>query len=108
MLVGAAWTVRIFITRGGEIAGFALVTRGSPATFDPTDLDLAEFFVLRGYRRSGVGRRAAGRLWDAVRGNWVVRVSDANGAGLHFWRDVVREYAGDHYVETLRSEHPHG
>ena len=95
------------ITCGGEIAGFALVTRGSPATSDPTDLDLAEFFVLRSYRRSGVGRRAAGLLWDQVRGNWVVRVSDANGAGLHFWRDVVREYAGD-CVETPRSEPPHG
>src|SRR5215471_16563312 len=96
------------ITCDGEIAGFALVTRGSPATLDPTDLDVAEFFVLRSYRRSGVGRRAAGQLWDRVRGNWVVRVSDANRAGLHFWRDVVREYAGDQCAETLGPEHPHG
>jgi len=96
------------ITCGGEIAGFALVTRGSPATSDPTDLDVAEFFVLRSYRRSGVGRQAARQLWDGVRGNWVVRVSDANRAGLRFWRGVVREYAGDHYAETLRSGHPHG
>jgi len=96
------------ITCGGEIAGFALVTRGSPATSDPNDLDVAEFFVLRGYRRHGVGRQAAGQLWDTVRGNWVVRVSDANRAGLQFWRDVVRDYAGDHHAETLRPEHPHG
>jgi hypothetical protein len=29
-----------------QIAGFVLVTRGSPATDDPEDLDVAEFFVL--------------------------------------------------------------
>jgi predicted acetyltransferase len=96
------------ITCAGEIAGFTLVTRGSPATLDPTDLDVAEFFVLRSYRRSGVGRRAAGQLWDSVRGNWVVRVSDANRPGLHFWRDVVREYAGGHCAERSGPELPHG
>ena len=96
------------ITYGGEIAGFALVTRGSPATLEPTDLDVAEFFVLRSCRRNGVGRRAARQLWDRVRGNWVVRVSDANRAGLHFWRDVVREYSGGHCAETLRPGQSHG
>ena len=56
-----------FIIRcGGAIAGFALVMRGSPATDDPEDLDIAEFFVLRRYRRAGVGRRAAFLLWDRI------------------------------------------
>ena len=93
---------------GGEIAGFALVTRGSPATDDPDDLDVAEFFVLRRHRRNGVGGRAAGQLWDRVRGNWVVRVSEANRAGLDFWRGVVREYAGGRCAETTRPGQPHG
>ena len=47
---------------GGQVAGFALATRGSPATQDATDLDVAEFFILRGYRRSGIGRCAAAPL----------------------------------------------
>src|SRR3954469_7716061 len=37
----------------GELAGFALVTRGSPVSDDPSALDVAEFFVLRRHRRSG-------------------------------------------------------
>jgi hypothetical protein len=41
------------IHSGAELAGFALVTRGSPATDDPEHLDVAEFFVLRGHRRKG-------------------------------------------------------
>src|SRR6266403_2441861 len=41
-----------------RVVGFALATRGSPATDDPNVFDVAEFFVIRRYRRSGVGQRA--------------------------------------------------
>jgi predicted acetyltransferase len=47
-----------------RVAGFALAQRGSPATDDPDVFDVAEFFVLRRYRHSGVGRRAAILLWN--------------------------------------------
>jgi predicted acetyltransferase len=82
-----------------EVAGFALVTRGSPATDDPDDFDLAEFFVLRSYRRSGVGRRAAFLLWDRHRGQWVVRVSQMNLGALPFWEGAIREYTGGLFCE---------
>src|SRR4051812_26669424 len=59
------------IRTSARLAGFALVTRGSPASTDPEALDLAEFFVLRSCRRSGVGRRAAFALWDRLRGDWI-------------------------------------
>ena len=94
------------IKRGGDIAGFVLVTRGSPATTDPADLDIAEFFVLRSHRRAGVGRHAAQRLWESVPGNWVVRVSESNRAGLRFWSEVVRDYATGGYQETVRPGNP--
>jgi len=79
------------------LAGFALVTRGSPATDNPEDLDLAEFFVLRSYRRSGVGRQAACLLWNRLPGHWIVRVSEANRAGLHFWSATIREYTKSNF-----------
>src|SRR5262249_28770604 len=67
-----AFLVRI----GTRLGGFALVTRGSPATDDPEDLDVAEFLILRLYRRSGIGRQAAFLLWNHLPGQWVVRVSE--------------------------------
>jgi predicted acetyltransferase len=82
---------------GGELAGFALVTRGSPATEDPADLDVAEFFVLRRYRRRGVGRQAAHALWDRLTGSWVVRVADRNDRGRAFWEPVVSAYTGGRF-----------
>ena len=36
-------------------------------------LDVAEFFVLRRYRRSGVGRSAAFLIWKHFPGTWTVR-----------------------------------
>ena len=81
-----------FIRLRGRAVGFALVTRGSPATDDPADLDLAEFFVLRSCRRAGVGRRAAIRLWNRMPGQWVVRASLAHQAGLRFWETTIQEY----------------
>lgn len=84
-----------FLVRaGGRIAGFALAMRGSPASDDPEVLDVAEFFVLRGQRRSGLGRRAAHALWDRLPGRWLVRVAEANRAGLPFWEEAVRGYTG--------------
>ena len=80
------------IHNGSRLAGFALVARGSPLTDDPTDLDVAEFFVLRRHRRSQVGRRAAFSLWDRMPGHWIVRVADNNLRALAFWRAAVAAY----------------
>jgi predicted acetyltransferase len=91
------------IHSGAELAGFALATRGSPATDDPEHLDVAEFFVLRGYRRKGVGRQAAFLLWNRLPGQWVVRVSVANRAGLPFWSAAVEEYTRGEFTEIRRS-----
>ena len=85
---------------GGALAGFALATRGSPATSDPTDLDVAEFFVLRRYRRSGVGRRAAGALWDRLPGHWIVRVAERNRDARPFWTRTISDYAQRHFTEA--------
>jgi predicted acetyltransferase len=79
---------------GAQLAGFALARRGSPLTDDPTDLDVAEFFVLRRHRRAGVGMRAAALLWDAIPGHWIVRVAGGNLRALAFWRAAVAAHQG--------------
>lgn len=50
-----------FIIRvDGRLAGFVLVRRHSDLTGDDAVADMAEFFVMRKYRKLGVGERAAG------------------------------------------------
>jgi predicted acetyltransferase len=96
------------IRKRGKVVGFVLAQRGSPMSDDPEVFDVAEFFVLRGERRSGVGARAAALLWDRLPGPWIVRVSEANQSGLPFWTRVVQSYAGNAATQTRRHGEPHG
>jgi predicted acetyltransferase len=91
------------IRSSGRIAGFALVTRGSPAGEHPDDLDMSEFFVLRSHRRSSIGQRAACMLWDRLPGQWVVRVAERNTPALAFWEKTVRSYTRGAFRQK---EHP--
>ena len=56
------WLFRV----DGNLAGFALLYIGEPH-------DVAEFFVMRKYRRLGVGRQAARKLFSGYTGAWTVR-----------------------------------
>ena len=81
------------IRRGTRLAGFALVHLGSSLAGVAADCDVAEFFVLRGHRRFGVGRRAAHQLWDRFPGTWTVRVAASNDGARAFWASAIRDYA---------------
>lgn len=83
----------------GRICGFILVTRGSPAVPDPNVFDVAEFFVLRQYRRAGTGRQSAFLLWNRLRGRWIVRVREKNRGALAFWRDAITTFTGGRFDE---------
>jgi predicted acetyltransferase len=96
-----------FIHAGDRLSGFALATQGPSASDDQAVFDVAEFFVVRRYRRCGVGRRAAILLWNRFPARWTVRVAQGNEKGLRFWADVVAEYAGDSVVQTTRAGGPH-
>lgn len=81
------------------LLGFVLTTVGSPGSDDPNCLDVAEFFVLRRFRRSKVGTTAIQMLWDQRPGHWVVRVSEGNPEGSGFWPNVVAAYSGGKFTE---------
>jgi predicted acetyltransferase len=59
-----------------DLAGFALLKRG---TYFPGQVDndgcgmqVAEFFVMKGFRRQGVGTQAAINLFDRFPGRWEI------------------------------------
>ncbi len=95
------------IRRGPHVAGFALVTRGSPVSEDPDVHDIAEFFVMRRHRRSGVGQQAAALLWRQFPGKWTVRVSEGNAAARAFWARAVTEFTQGTATELARPGSPH-
>lgn len=91
------------IKAGGRLAGFVLVRRGSGVSGDAGVWDVAEFFVLRGLRRLGVGKRAAHEVWRRFPGTWEVRVIDRNRKAKEFWARAIKEFVG-HAVEPAAFE----
>ena len=82
--------------------GFAIVGSGERWIEDINARDLDEFFVIRRYRRRGVGQFLAEHVWSLYPGKWVVRVFQRNLGALPFWRVVVSGYAGGAYEEDIR------
>ena len=85
----------------GKIAGFALIKQGfyheRNEQYDENLVDIVDFFVMRRYRRNGVGRVMARYCFEAVRGNWQVRTDEPNVAAFAFWRSVIAQFTGDQY-----------
>ena len=77
-----------------HLAGFALISRGSLISDDPDTWDLAEFFVMKRYRRTHVGARAAHDIWRRFAGRWEVRVLETNRPALMFWQATIASFTG--------------
>ena len=81
----------------GKIAGFALICPHCDYRKEKDARCIGEFFVMLKYRRKGIGRQAATRLFDLHRGPWEVCYWKNNiPAGL-FWKKVIEEYTDHHY-----------
>jgi len=89
------------IRAGGACAGFVIVGRRSRLVEGRACGDVAEFFVLRRYRRSGVGARAAALAFDAFPGPWEVRQMGRATAATAFWRKVIERYTGGRFREVV-------
>ncbi len=92
-----------FIRHAARLAGFALV-RG----LGPGQWSIAEFFVVRGARRRGIGRCAAFWIFDSQPGQWSVAQEENNRSAQRFWRRVVAEYTGGDFLETTSPAQPRG
>lgn len=88
----------------GQLAGFALVQQRSYIDGDESVCDLAEFCVLRKYRRRGVGEEAARWLFDQFAGWWEVRQKPQNVAATRFWRRVIARYARGELADFVRDD----
>jgi predicted acetyltransferase len=84
--------IPLLIRAEDHLAGFALVNQWSALEL-PLDHVVAEFFVLRKYRRARVGTRAALLIFRRYPGQWEVPVAWYNPPALAFWRGVARELA---------------
>jgi len=90
-----------FIRADNKLAGFVLVKDSAfeYISDDGNAHKINEFFVMKKYRRAGVGSYAATAAFDMYRGRWEVTHLPYNVPAKNFWKSVVSKYTNGNYQE---------
>lgn len=88
-----------FIRVNGNLGGFALIREIGTNEYNQLIYSMAEFFIMRKYRRLGAGRQAAAALFDEFSGIWKVAQTEANKPAQAFWRKTIESYTNNSYRE---------
>ncbi|NMO97692.1 GNAT family N-acetyltransferase [Paenibacillus lemnae] len=81
-----------FIKVENKYAGFILINNYCYLQQGAKAKSIAEFFVMRKYRRRGVGQKAAVKIFDMHQGDWEVLQHGNNEGSKFFWKKVIEEY----------------
>ncbi|MBE2198726.1 MAG: GNAT family N-acetyltransferase [Anaerolinea sp.] len=90
------------VTVDGKLAGFALVDNDVKLT--DSERAITEFFVMRKYRRRGVGKQVAHQLFDLLPARWEMAVLETNKPAQQFWRKTLGAYRQGNFQETALND----
>lgn len=88
-LLDRFWQHPYLLRVDGALAGFALVVDTCPLTGETPCWFMAEFFILRGYRRQGFGRAAVTELLTRHPGPWHIGVMQNHPRAAAFWNTAL-------------------
>lgn len=91
-----------FIKVNKKYAGFALIREIEEN--DRTYYSMSEFFVMKKYRKNGVGKQAAIQLFCKFPGEWEVAEMEENTPAQAFWRKVISLYTNNEYREIRKAD----
>jgi predicted acetyltransferase len=60
---------------------------------------IAEFFIMRKYRRKGIGSSAAKEIFDLHKGPWEIYQKENNKPAQAFWIKIISEYTKGEFTE---------
>ncbi|WP_188989198.1 GNAT family N-acetyltransferase [Paenibacillus nasutitermitis] len=86
------------------LGGFVLVNNHSilkkPGNETKT---IAEFFIMRKWRRQGVGKEVAYKTFEIHKGIWEIKQEKENIGAQRFWENVINEYTAGNFkrVESV-------
>ncbi|MEX0289636.1 MAG: GNAT family N-acetyltransferase [Flavobacteriaceae bacterium] len=74
----------------GNLGGFVMV-RSNPGDED-WDFQIAEFFILRRYRRMGLGSLVSQQILNSRRGLWEISYDVRNESASYLWSSISKMY----------------
>lgn len=86
----------------GKLAGFVLANQYTYLL--GSEYSVGEFFILRKYRRHGIGRQVAFHVFDLFQGRWEIHQVHTNTVAQQFWRSVIGAYTENNYTETVMED----
>ncbi|NOU75607.1 GNAT family N-acetyltransferase [Paenibacillus sp. LMG 31458] len=93
-----------FIRVDGKLAGFALVRIMGINDHGKRIYSVAEFFVMKKYRKLGVGLIASNEIFNRFSGIWKVAQIETNKPAQIFWRKVIESYTNNNFQEVREDE----
>ena len=85
----------------GKWAGLAVVNLKSYLNDDPHVKDIAEFFLMKLYRKRRIGLLMASHLFDLFPGKWEVRQFPEATEARAFWLRVISHYTNQHFKDEF-------
>lgn len=86
-----------FIRVNRKLAGLVLVRSCCEYNNLSNPYNIAEFFVMKKYRKKGVGRVAAIKIFNMFHGSWEISYWTNNLPAQNFWNKVISEYTNGKY-----------
>lgn len=90
------------IQNGDKHIGFVLVRHIIDETTDY--FSIAEFFILRKYRRAHIGEAVAIEIFKLHKGRWGVSQKESNEPAQLFWRNTINKYTGGNFKERKEND----
>jgi predicted acetyltransferase len=95
--------VPLLIRVGGKLAGFALINAFAHSG-QATDRSMAEFFILRKYRRGGLGAAVVAEILARYPGRWEIAIARRNAPAMGFWPRAVGALGFVRELKTLEMD----
>jgi len=90
------------IQSGNKYAGFVLIRyirSGQQSYFS-----MAEFFVMKKFRRKGIGKLVAGIAFTLHKGRWEIYQKESNKPAQLFWTKVIGDFTKGQFEERFEKD----
>ncbi|WMT39733.1 GNAT family N-acetyltransferase [Paenibacillus sp. D2_2] len=64
---------------------------------------IAEFFIMKKYRKEGIGKAVAKQIFDFHKGQWEVYQLESNKPAQVFWNKVINEYTQGEFKDRIEN-----
>ncbi len=90
-----------FVKCDSLLCGFVLVNDCFYALKEEAAKSISEFFIMKKYRRFGIGKKIVNEIFDLFPGKWEVNQILSNEIACNFWETVISEYTDGDYEKSI-------